>query len=177
MQEGTASSQATTGPSEIRFYSRTGKYPWLSNFYWHGFFLDGVEWYTVEHYFQAQKFPDDPDYRDLVRFAPHPREAKMLGRARPCRPDWDDVRDDVMLRALRLKFAGWEQGRAWLLLTGDAVLIEDSPTDMYWGGALPGSQNRLGELLMQVRDELRNAPESRFFPADTESEDVDGWTL
>lgn len=170
MPEDTASSALTTGPTEIRFYSRSGAYPWLSNFYWRGFTLDGVEWPTVEHYFQAQKFPNDPAYRELIRCAPHPRDAKRLGRARLCRPGWDDVRDEVMLRALRLKFAQWPQGQKWMAITGDAVLIEDSPRDTYWGGSLPGSANRLGELLMQVRAELRNA-------AQVESEDLDGWDL
>ena len=35
-------------------------------------------------------------------------------------------------------------------------MIEDSPVDMFWGGALPGSKNYLGKLLMKLRDEIRN---------------------
>jgi len=42
-----------------------------------------------------------------------------------------------------------------LLWTGDALLIENSPTDLFWGGLLPASKNMLGKLLMQVRSEAR----------------------
>ena len=38
----------------------------------------------------------------------------------------------------------------------DAEIVEDSPTDSYWGaGAHGGGRNRLGQILMSVRDELR----------------------
>ncbi|CAF1388154.1 unnamed protein product, partial [Didymodactylos carnosus] len=49
--------------------------------------------------------------------------------------------------------------KALLLNTGDTILIEDSPTDLYWG--IDGKQNesgrnRLGELLMELRNDFRN---------------------
>lgn len=43
-----------------------------------------------------------------------------------------------------------------LLDTGDAKLIERSPKDPYWGGLLPDSLNKLGDFLMQLRDNIRN---------------------
>ena len=172
MQEDTGNFAATTGPSEIRFYSTLGGYPWLSNFFYRGLIDDdGLDWPTVEHYFQAQKFPHDAGYREEIRNAPTPGLAKRAGRARPCCANWDDIRDEVMLYALRRKFSQWGQGREWLIGTGDAILIEDSPTDAYWGGSLPGSKNRLGALLMQVRDEFRNATNV------VESEKMDEWDL
>jgi len=68
--------------------------------------------------------------------------------------DWDQIKVDVMLRGLRAKFQN-ESLRLMLLWTGDAILKEDSPTDMFWGGTLLGSQNMLGKLLMQVREEIK----------------------
>lgn len=47
-----------------------------------------------------------------------------------------------------------------LLSTEDAKLIEDSPKDPYWGGSLENSRNRLGELLMELRENLRQASEN-----------------
>jgi ribA/ribD-fused uncharacterized protein len=48
--------------------------------------------------------------------------------------------------------------RAVLLGTGDAKLVEHTERDAYWGDGGDGSgQNRLGQILMQVRDELRAA--------------------
>ena len=49
-----------------------------------------------------------------------------------------------------------------LLLTGDSLLIEASNKDPYWGGMLPDSKNRLGLLLMELRDNY-NKCKSLFF--------------
>ena len=46
--------------------------------------------------------------------------------------------------------------RAILLGTGDVRIVEHTTNDSYWGDGGDGSgRNRLGEILMQVREELR----------------------
>lgn len=45
------------------------------------------------------------------------------------RSDWDAVRDEAMLVALRARFTQHPALRAQLLATGDAVLIEHTLTD------------------------------------------------
>lgn len=140
----------------IHFSSRTKAYAGFSNYSPHGFKLDGVRWATVEHYFQAQKF-DDPVHRERIRRAATPGRAKRLGRSRahPLRADWQTVREDVMLEALRLKFSAAKL-RKLLLSTDDRPLIERAANDPYWGDGPDGrGQNRLGVLLMKLRDELR----------------------
>jgi ribA/ribD-fused uncharacterized protein len=72
------------------------------------------------------------------------------------RPDWLTERDDAMRRALRAKFTQHESLRALLVATGDARLVEHTAKDSYWGDGGDGSgRNRLGELLMELRDQLR----------------------
>lgn len=72
------------------------------------------------------------------------------------RPDWTTVRDDVMRTGLKAKFTQNPELRKKLLSTGSARLIENSPRDSYWGiGADGKGQNRLGCLLMELREELR----------------------
>ena len=140
----------------IYFYSKLDDYYELSNFAPFGFEEDGVYWPTVEHYFQAQKFSDSA-YRERIRNAGSPKQAKALGRSRklPIRENWDEVREDVMLHALRLKFAH-PKPRSVLLGTRQRTLVERSPYDAYWGCGRNGKgTNRLGELLMQLRGELR----------------------
>lgn len=68
-----------------------------------------------------------------------------------------------MLRALRAKFSTNSQLRSLLLSTGQRVLIEHTSNDDYWGDGGDGhGRNRLGALLMTVREELRSgAPPSR----------------
>jgi ribA/ribD-fused uncharacterized protein len=142
----------------IYFYTKTGLFFELSNFAPFGFEAEGVYWPTVEHYFQAQKFLDDT-YRERIRKASTPRDARGLGQSRefPLRPNWDGVREEVMFRALRMKFRHPEL-RALLVNTGSRTLVEASPFDYFWGAGQDGSGlNRLGRLLEQLRAELRSA--------------------
>jgi ribA/ribD-fused uncharacterized protein len=144
----------------ILFYSHTvGPYAALSSFSPHPFELDGTRWPTVEHYFQAAKFPGT-EHAEAIRLAKTPMLAKRLGRSRalPIRSDWDDIRDDVMRRAVRCKLAAYPELRELLLATGDEELVEDAKNDYYWGrGARGTGKNRLGQILMEVRAEIRTS--------------------
>lgn len=139
------------------FYAQTEAFGEFSNFSPHGIEMDGVWWPTVEHYFQAQKFVD-ADYRARIARASTAKMAKSLGQSRAFAiwADWDHRRDAVMLEAVRRKFTTHSALGALLLSTGDEVLAEASPNDFYWGAGGDGSGlNRLGQILMQVRGELR----------------------
>jgi ribA/ribD-fused uncharacterized protein len=143
----------------IRFFSRNDDYSELSNFAPYGFEEDGVCWPTVEHYFQAQKFPVEKceAQRERIRSARSPKDAKTLGRSRkfPIRSDWDEIKDDVMRHALCRKFED-SKLRDLLLGTGNRPLVEASPFDKYWGTGKDGrGKNRLGELLMELRAAIR----------------------
>lgn len=143
-------------PRRICFYRVNEPFGFLSNFARAAIVVDGLRWPTSEHYFQAQKFAGVPQ-QEQVRAARTPMEAATLGRSLPgLRSDWDAVKDEVMLRALRAKFAQHPSLRTELLDTGDAILVERTANDAYWADGGDGSgKNRLGELLMQVREELR----------------------
>jgi ribA/ribD-fused uncharacterized protein len=142
----------------IYFYHQNEKpYGCFSNFSAHGFDLDGAWWPTSEHYFQAQKFAGTP-HVETVRLAPTPMAAANVGRDRslPLRADWDQVKDDVMRRAVLQKFAAHPDIRAILLGTGDETLVEKTTSDYYWGiGTQGGGKNMLGQILMEVRETLR----------------------
>ena len=141
----------------IEFYrERDAPYGCFSNFSKHGFTLGGKPWQTVEHYFQAQKFPGTPHEYE-IQIAPDPMTAKKLGQSRdfPLRPDWEAVKDAVMLDAVRAKFEQHEDIKAVLVGTGSETLIEAARNDSYWGYGPDGKgQNKLGLTLMAVRDEL-----------------------
>ncbi|MCA9175001.1 MAG: NADAR family protein [Planctomycetales bacterium] len=142
----------------ILFYSSSDQWAFLSNFSRHGFELDDAYWMTVEHYFQAAKFfPTDPEHAEAIRVAATPKQAKTLGRSRrhPLRADWEAVKDDIMRSAVRAKFVTHLEIRNRLLATGDERLVENAPMDYYWGCGRSGAGlNRLGEILMELRDEL-----------------------
>jgi ribA/ribD-fused uncharacterized protein len=148
-----------TQPRVINFYSTAGEYGCFSNFSKHAVHLKGERWPTTEHYFQAQKFAGT-EHEGEVRKCKTAREAANLGRSRklPLRRDWEGVKDAVMREALRAKFTQHEELKEVLLGTGDAKLVEHTANDSYWGDGGDGSgKNRLGQLLMQLRAELRAA--------------------
>jgi ribA/ribD-fused uncharacterized protein len=143
-------------PAVIHFYHLGEEYGCFSNFYRAPIVLDGKRWPTSEHYFQAQKYHGTE--HEEVRQARTPSDAARLGRSRrlPLRKDWEAVKDQVMLEAVRAKFTQHADLRAALLGTGEAVLVEHTENDSYWGDGGDGSgKNRLGHILMQVRAELR----------------------
>ncbi len=135
-----------------------GEYFFLSNFFYSPFEFDGEIYSTVEHAFQAAK-TFDTEQRQSIRLAASPAQAKQMGRAVQLRPDWEQVKFDIMLALLRLKFSQADL-RQKLLDTGDSELIEGNTWgDKVWGCVLYKGQwvgqNHLGKLLMQVRADIR----------------------
>lgn len=142
----------------IYFYRTTEEYGCFSNFSNHGFFLDGKYWPTSEHYFQAQKFMGTI-HEEEVRLAQSPMDAANMGRDRkkPLRNDWEEVKNDVMRRAVFCKFKTHKDICELLLSTGDEEIIEKTTHDYYWGCGIEGTgMNMLGKILMEVREKLRD---------------------
>jgi ribA/ribD-fused uncharacterized protein len=142
---------------EIRFYRSGDEFGWLSNFARFPIELDGKDWPTSEHYYQAQKFLD-VNLQEKIRLASRPGEAARIGRDphNPLRPDWEEVRDDVMRKVVTAKFTQHEELAYELVATGDAKLIEHTKSDNYWGDGGGRGKNMLGQILMEVRDKLRD---------------------
>ncbi|MCC3408871.1 MAG: NADAR family protein [Microcoleus sp. PH2017_10_PVI_O_A] len=141
----------------IYFYTTSSEYGSFSNFSRHGVELDGEYWLTTEHYFQAQKFPQT-EHCDQIRQAKTPKDAAKMGRerTRPLRQDWEQVKDDIMRKAVLCKFKTHADIREILLATGDEEIVENAPGDYYWGCGKDGSgKNMLGQILMEVREILR----------------------
>ncbi|MBD1809569.1 NADAR family protein [Microcoleus sp. FACHB-SPT15] len=153
----------------VYFYdTKENPYGCFTNFSRHGFELDGDWWRTSEHYFQAQKFAGTP-HAEEIRKLPTPREAFDLAHKLKhlVRADWSHIRDDVMRKAVQRKFEFNGDIQAVLLSTGDALLVEDSPTDSYWGcGADRKGKNMLGQILMEVREKFRTLPTSTIVNRD-----------
>lgn len=152
-------------PASTLVDSFTGAHAYLSNFHrGQPLLIDGLEYATAEHYFNAAKTLDRGEH-EHVRTAPTPAEAKRRGRRVTLRPDWDTrVRYDVMRLALAAKFTDPDL-HAQLLATGDALLVEGNHHhDSHWGQCLctahratPGT-NHLGRALMALRTHLRRDP-------------------
>lgn len=130
------------------------EFAFLSNFYPASVSMDGMTFQNSEAAYQAQKCLNAMDKFQFCNLSP--RDAKKLGRKVQLLPDWEDIKDDVMARILSLKFRQHLDLGNLLIATGDAELIEGNHwRDTYWGVCDGVGKNRLGELLMQVRTELR----------------------
>jgi len=121
----------------------------------------GKIWETVEHAYQAQKTLV-PGEQNKIWATASPREARNMGQLVQIRPDWNEVKDQVMTECVYAKFTQHPNLKEQLLATADEELVEDSPVDWYWGCGKDGTgKNMLGKILMKVRKELRDEGTSK----------------
>lgn len=145
--------------SNIFFWENSDEFGCFSNFWPGPYVIDGKDWPTTEHYFAAMKTLDT-EAQEKIRKAVTPGLAKKMGREVVLRDDWDQVKFEVMLTALRAKFGdGYPVLKKKLISTDDRPIYEDSPYDHVWGTGRRGSvgtgKNLLGIAIMQVREELK----------------------
>lgn len=130
-------------------------YYFMSNFYPFKLIYNGIEYQNTEAAFQAQKCKYLPERNQFSKL--NPSEAKRLGRRVELRPDWEQVKDNIMYNIVLTKFSSDEYLAYKLLKTGEEVLMEGNTwKDTYWGVDLDTMQgkNKLGLILMKVRDVL-----------------------
>lgn len=138
------------------------EYAFLSNFYETLVDFEGLIYPSSEAAFQAAKTLDHRLRQDFTVL--NPSQSKRMGRTIDLRPDWENVKEDVMLRIVRSKFNSNPEIAEKLIATYPQVLVEGNHWhDNTWGDCscvrcrdIRG-QNMLGQILMTVRDELRTA--------------------
>jgi ribA/ribD-fused uncharacterized protein len=113
---------------------------------------------------KAKLFNDQGTYEKIIN-ASNPGEAKSLGREVKGFDDsvWVRNRFEIVVQGNRLKFEQNSELKAFLISTGDRVLVEASPIDKIWGVGLAADDqkidnpnlwrglNLLGFVLMEVR--------------------------
>ncbi|MCK2241184.1 MULTISPECIES: NADAR family protein [unclassified Crossiella] len=134
---------------------------------------DGLRFRSAEHYMMFHKalLFEDQDTAARILAADDPGEAKTLGRQVKSfdSATWAARRVAIVTTGNELKFTQHPDLAAYLLGTGDRILVEASPLDAVWGIGLtaddpratdparwPG-ENLLGFALMTVRARLRAA--------------------
>jgi hypothetical protein len=147
---------AVTG-RPIGFYER--EFYALSNF--SSFQVDwrGRRWPTSEHAYQAAHFfATAPDLAERIFRARSAHDAFKLAKANADKApaDWSNIKTGVMEDICRHKLKQNDYVRLKLLQTRDLPLVEDSPTDDFWGwGPNQNGRNELGKIWMKLRAELR----------------------
>jgi hypothetical protein len=135
--------------------------------------VDGVEYATAEHWMMAGKARlfEDAEAERRVLEAGHPAEAKKAGRLVRGFDEaiWERERFGIVVEGSVHKFSSDDGLRAFLLGTGDRVLVEASPVDRVWGIGLAADDeaasdpqrwkgpNLLGFALMEARARIQGA--------------------
>mmetsp|Transcript_1847 Transcript_1847/g.5864 ORF Transcript_1847/g.5864 Transcript_1847/m.5864 type:complete len:500 (-) Transcript_1847:84-1583(-) len=120
------------------------------------FELDGKTWPTCEHFFQAAKFPKDPDYQETIRTSETcmgPEGCFSLGRNGSMSMsvrDWDSMKLEVMYRCNRAKYE--QNPHLRRILCGIKKRIRAQGNADEWA-----TWNEI--LLERIREELRDASE------------------
>jgi ribA/ribD-fused uncharacterized protein len=128
--------------------------------------VNRIHFWTTEALYQCCRYPDAPDVQEAIASQRSPMTAKMKSKRfrDRTRADWEQIRVRVMRWSLRVKLAQNQTTFGQLLLaTGNKAIVEESSKDQFWGAkaengdALTGF-NVLGRLLMELREQLREAP-------------------
>lgn len=139
----------------IKFYRTKDPYGFMSNFKRARMFIYDRWWNNVEAPYQSRKTNVQSEI-DAIWKSEHPVEVRELGQKVSMRPDWDQVKRQVMTECCLAKFLQHTDLRKQLIETGSEELIEDSPVDWYWGCGKNGvGLNVLGQVLMELREKLK----------------------
>lgn len=131
-----------------------GKYYFLSNFYDYPVTYQGITYLNSESAFQAQKILNENIKKSFCNLAPN--QAKRKGRRVQLRSDWENAKDNIMYEIVLAKFSQDAKLKRMLLNTNDEYLEEGNWwNDTYWGVCRGRGENKLGKILMRVREELR----------------------
>lgn len=155
----------------IFFWGENTQDGFLSNFYPSEFTVDGKKYNCSEQYFMKKKQelfdPKNIKLATDIMKETNPKDIKKYGRQVKffIAEIWDENKVKAMHDGVFAKFLQNPELKAKLLATGDKSLVEASPYDMIWGigfkkeNALKNKdrwgQNLLGQVLMQVRNELK----------------------
>jgi ribA/ribD-fused uncharacterized protein len=130
------------------------EYRWLSNFWPCKVYFKGVEYPSVEHAYQAAKFPTNEERQKFVGITA--AQAKRLGKSVP--PLSEPVKLQIMEDLVNQKFMNDPELKQKLLATGDEEIQEGN----WWGDKFFGvdiktgeGQNHLGKIIMETRRKLR----------------------
>lgn len=132
-----------------------GEYRFLSNFWMAPVEYEGIVYPSSEHAYQAAKTLNK-DLRSAFAEINSPSAVKKLGQTITLRPDWEDVKINVMRDIVIAKFEQNPELMEKLMATKGRELIEGNTWgDTFWGECPLGKgRNELGKILMSIRDDI-----------------------
>ena len=132
--------------------SFTGEYSFLSNSFPCLVEIDGLKFNSAEAAFWSQKVKDVNARRKYTRLNPNKAREKAMN-AVPI-DDWDELKEDIMKKILKIKFSNPDLKKKLKDTNKQKLLNNTTYRDEYWGIYLGKGKNKLGVLLMELRDNL-----------------------
>lgn len=137
-----------------------GDFAFMSNFFKCKVTYNGLTYATNENAYQAQKTLDEDIRKEFTTM--EPGNAKKRGRLLDLRPEWEDVKIDIMREIVKAKFDQHPDLAELLLNTGNRLIVEGNVwKDTFWGVSRGKGKNWLGRILMETRNELRSNKEEK----------------
>lgn len=133
--------------------SFTNEYYFLSNYSDSKFVYNGIPYKNAESAFQSQKCANKEDRKQFSTLTS--TEAKKLGRKISLRKDWEQIKVEQMRQIVSVKFRQNSDLSEKLINTGNEYLEEGNTWgDRIWGTVDGKGANLLGQILMELRNEL-----------------------
>lgn len=130
----------------------TGKYAFLSNYYTCDILYKGILYNSAETAFQLQKYPLE-QRKKYCRL--YPWEVKPLGRKAPINiEEWDAKKDEIMFEIVKCKFEQYPDLANKLIKITEPIVEHNDWNDTYWGVCNGNGQNKLGQILAEIREIL-----------------------
>jgi hypothetical protein len=159
------------GPPPVLFHGADeskGEFRTFSNMSAHKITVDGKEYQTVEHFYQAkkaEKFADTESLEKIMK-AKSAKAVKALGKKVKDfkQEEWDLAKYDIMNEGVKAKFVQHPELRKQLEDTGDRKIGFADARNVYWGIGSSESvekskhpekwrgKNMLGHIMMELRD-------------------------
>jgi ribA/ribD-fused uncharacterized protein len=155
-------STASDGKFGTGIYGFFGDFRWLSNFELCETIYEGDIYPSVENAYQAAKTNDREARRPMMVKQSNDemiegKRARLFGKKAALRPDWEEVKVDIMHSIVREKFYRNPVLKDALLMTNDLYLEETNYwRDQFWGVCKGIGENNLGIILMNIRKELKD---------------------
>lgn len=131
-----------------------GEYRFLSNFWLCSIKIGELTFPSAEHAYQAAKSLNPRDWNLIISHPQSPKYAKFLGSMIKLRPDWEEIKLDVMRAITEAKYDQNPELKLRLLATSGRELVQGNHWgDTFWGVCLGIGQNHLGRILMEYRDQ------------------------
>lgn len=143
----------------------TGEYRWLSNFWPSPIAFNSYAWPTVEHAYQAHKaHPGRLKNVHTKIIEMTPGQAKRYGNTIDIRNDFDMIKLYLMQALQFRKYTHNEELFKKLMDTNGLIEETNTWNDTFWGVCEGTGENRLGKIIMGIRDYHRHGTKLESFP-------------